>query len=109
LVTGAATYVKASDNRTWLGTEINAVKTLDRLIRALDYVWEHERDTDSGLLKGAHTIDWGDVELGGNPQDAIYADDKTIWTVDIYDQAMFILAAHNLAWLCQQGGTPRRR
>ncbi len=107
LVTGAATYIKISNDRAWLGKEINNVKVLDHLEHALDYVWEHERDADSGLLKGAHTIDWGDVELGGNPQDATYVDDKTIWTVDIYDQAMFVLAAHDLAWLCQQGGNPQ--
>lgn len=107
LVSGAATYVKASGDRAWLGKEINNIKVLDRLEHALDYVWEQKRDADSGLLKGAHTIDWGDVQLGGDPQDAIYADDKTIWTVDIYDQAMFVLAAHDLAWLCQQNKEPQ--
>lgn len=107
LVSGAATYVRASGDRAWLGTEIDGVKILDRLKRALDSVWEHQRDADSGLLKGAHTIDWGDVELGGNPQDATSTDDKTIWTVDIYDQAMFVLSARDLAWLCQQSDEPQ--
>ena len=67
-------------------------------------MWEHRRDPAGGLLTGTHTIDWGDVELGECTQDAIYAGPGSLWTVDLYDQAMMVLAAHPLADLHDAAG-----
>ncbi|MBD3413550.1 MAG: hypothetical protein GF421_03845, partial [Candidatus Aminicenantes bacterium] len=69
----------------WLEREIQGQSILERLERALEYVLRNRFDETLGLLKGAHTADWGDVDMVDEGQDAIYADERTIWTADIYD------------------------
>jgi hypothetical protein len=85
----------------WLQKKIGQVRLIDRLQQALLYLREQRTDPASGLISGAHTADWGDVEIGEPDQRAIYADAKSLWTVDIYDQSMFYQAALDLAslWL----------
>lgn len=68
-----------------------------RLEKALMFVWEKKRDRKTGLVIGAHTADWGDVEMEDADQQAIYAGPTTHWTADIYDQSMFFQACLNLA------------
>ncbi len=104
LVIGASHYQRLTGDAAWLTTPINGEPLLSRLHRALDYVWQQRRDPASGLLTGAHTIDWGDVELGECTQDAIYAGPGSLWTVDLYDQAMLVLAARPLADLHEAVG-----
>jgi hypothetical protein len=81
----------------WLRKAIAGRKIIARLDSALEYVTREKRDPVSGLIKGAHTADWGDVDIVDVGQDAVYTDDRTHWTVDIYDQAMFYQAALGLA------------
>lgn len=106
LVSAASHYYRLSGDTAWLQTPIRGQTLLTRLSRALDYLWRHRRDPASGLLIGAHTIDWGDVELGECTQDAIYAGPDSQWTIDLYDQAMFVLAARPLAELYEAVGQP---
>ncbi|MCG2814921.1 MAG: hypothetical protein L6425_03135, partial [Candidatus Aminicenantes bacterium] len=54
-------------------------------------------DKDTGLLRGAHTADWGDVDLVDKDEKAVYTDERTIWTADIYDQSMFVQASRELS------------
>ncbi len=65
--------------------------------RALEFVWKNRLDVERGLIQGAHTADWGDVEMEDADQSAIYAGETTRWTTDIYDQSMFYEAANDLA------------
>lgn len=104
LVIGAGDYGQITGDTAWLATPIDGQPLLGRLDRALTYVWQYRRDAASGLLTGAHTIDWGDVELGECSQDAIYTGPGSLWTTDLYDQAMFVLAARRLAELHQHTG-----
>jgi len=80
----------------WLEKDINGETLISRLERALGYVLSHSLDPDTGLLKGAHTADWGDVDLVDQDQKAVYTDEKTRWTSDIYDQSMFYSASLEL-------------
>ncbi len=93
LVLGACEYVRSVGDRDWLATTIGREPVAERLQRALLHAWSSRRDPASGLLRGAHTIDWGDVDIVDADQQAIYAGESTRWNVDIYDQSMFVLAA----------------
>ncbi|MDD8027795.1 MAG: hypothetical protein PHI34_14935 [Acidobacteriota bacterium] len=88
----------------WLDEPLYGATLLARLERALLYVWNERRDDASGLIKGAHTIDWGDVEMEEPDQRAIYAGPGTHWTADIYDQAQFYRAAQALARMLRRKG-----
>jgi len=81
----------------WSGRDIRGVRTRERMEKALEFVWKSRLDVERGLIQGAHTADWGDVEMEDADQSAIYAGETTRWTADIYDQSMFYEAANNLA------------
>ena len=82
----------------WYLNEIEGVPAYERLERALEFVLRERFDPARGLITGAHTADWGDVEMEDADQSAVYAGETTRWTVDIYDQSMFYQAANDLAF-----------
>ncbi|MCX6566185.1 MAG: hypothetical protein NTW38_07140 [Candidatus Aminicenantes bacterium] len=92
----------------WLDKKVNGRTVIDRLDRALTFVLEQRFDPGRGLVKGAHTADWGDVGLEDADQTAIYVDRDTHWTADIYDQSMFHAAARALAGLFKNKGRTER-
>ncbi|NBJ83235.1 hypothetical protein D5274_16325 [bacterium 1XD42-94] len=104
LVQAACRYYMWSGDDQWLCKEIEGVSILSRLEAALTYLLENRRDSETGLIVGAHTIDWGDVEIGDETQNAIYMDDDSVRTIDIYDQSMFVLAADGLSKLMEKTG-----
>ncbi|MCX7973097.1 MAG: hypothetical protein N3B16_01160 [Candidatus Aminicenantes bacterium] len=85
--------------RQWLEKKIAGQKIIDRLQKGLNYLFDHRYDQKLGLIIGTHTADWGDVEIGESDQQAIYADENSIWTADIYDQSMVYQACLDLASL----------
>jgi hypothetical protein len=94
---------------TWLGKPIEQMRIIDRLDKALEFVCNSRWNEKFGLLTGAHTADWGDVDLVDGNQEAIYVDDRTRWTADIYDQSMFYEACLNLAEMWNALGARNRR
>jgi hypothetical protein len=80
----------------WLEKPVDGTRIIDRLDSALEYVCDSRWNEEFGLVTGAHTADWGDVDLVDSDQEAIYVDDRTHWTADIYDQSMFYEACLNL-------------
>jgi hypothetical protein len=81
----------------WLEKKVKGQRIIDRLAMALEYVLLNRFDERRGLLTGAHTADWGDVDVVDQGQEAVYVDERTKWTADIYDQAMFYKACMELA------------
>ena len=81
----------------WLEKIISGEKILNRLEQALLYVLRNRWNEELGLVTGAHTADWGDVDMVDGDQQAIYVDERTHWTADIYDQSMFYQACWNLS------------
>ena len=51
---------------------------------------EHKYNQEYGLITGATTADWGDVQ----PEHiwGVEIDENTHYTIDIYDNAMLVLA-----------------
>jgi len=83
--------------KNWLNKNINGKPIIKRLDAALDFVLHTRLAAEYGLLKGAHTIDWGDVDIIDSDEKAVYTDERTHWTSDIYDQSMFFHACMQLA------------
>jgi hypothetical protein len=81
----------------WLKKEIAGEAVIDRLEKSLLFLFSERFDEKYGLIRGAHTADWGDVDMEDADQKAIYVDEKTHWTVDIYDQSMGFEACSDLA------------
>ena len=100
----AAAQVTRLAGTAWLEKKIEGATVLSRLERALDSVLRLRFDKAHGLLTGAHTADWGDVDMNAPDQRAIYVDRATHWTCDIYDQSQFYAAARDLAWMLAAAG-----
>jgi len=81
----------------WLKKKIEEQEIINRLDRALLSILDNRFDLKFGLVTGAHTADWGDVDIIDSDERAVDVDDRTRWTVDIYDQSMFYLASLQLA------------
>jgi hypothetical protein len=60
----------------------------------MDFLMNHRYNEKYGLLWGATTTDWGDVQ----PEHdwGVYLTEDTHYTLDIYDNAMFMIALDNL-------------
>ncbi len=93
----AAYQVFLLKGKGWLGKRIGGEAVVDRLERAVEFLFQTRFDRERGLITGAHTADWGDVDPEDADQNAIYTDEKTRWTADIYDQSMVHESCRELA------------
>lgn len=94
LVQAVYKYIQLTNDRTILDEKI-ADKTVDqRLEWAMDYLMNNRFNQKYGLIIGATTADWGDVQ----PEHGwgVDLDANTHPAIDIYDNAMFIIALNNL-------------
>lgn len=94
LVQAVAKYVRKSGNKDYLKHTIGDKTVYDRLCWAMEYLMKEKTDAKYGLLTGATTADWGDVQHA-HPW-GVEIDEDTRYTIDIYDNAMFVLALNDL-------------
>ncbi len=66
----------------------------ERLEWAMDFLMQNRYNQQYGLIIGATTADWGDVQ----PEHGwgVDLDNNTHKAIDIYDNAMFVIALNNL-------------
>jgi hypothetical protein len=81
----------------WLEKKVGGEVVIGRLEKAIEFLFHNRFDRERGLITGAHTADWGDVDPEDADQKAIYVDEKTRWTADIYDQSMVYESCRELA------------
>ena len=94
LIQAVKKYIDATGDRSILTEQIDGKSVLQRMESALNYILRERWSPQYGLVTGATTIDWGDVqpETGWG----VRINDKTKWAIDIYDNAMFVLALQDL-------------
>ena len=78
--------------------ETVAGKTVNsRLKESVDFLLNERYSEQYGLITGASTFDWGDVQVEGGA--IVDVDELTHWSIDVYDNAMLAIAAQNMAEL----------
>lgn len=102
----AAAQITELIGHSWLTQRVMGTAVLERLEKALQFVVRERFEEPLGLIKGAHTIDWGDVEMEESDRTAIYAGKNTHWTAGIYNQSQFYAACLALADLWRRSGSP---
>jgi hypothetical protein len=82
----------------WLNQTLRGQTLIERLNRAMTWVFSARRDPTTRLIKRAHTTDWGDIkwEPGNDPTHVAPGDQ---WTASIYDQSIAYAALRGLARL----------
>lgn len=99
-VQAVAQYVAITGDVAYLEKALPAAEA------AMEYLRNHKWNDTYGLITGATTADWGDVQ----PEHGwgVEIDDNTHYTIDIYDNAMFALALGDLSHLCKKAGAADR-
>lgn len=90
-VLAVARYINANTGGNEILSEVKNGKTvLERCEMALNYVRSERFSDKYGLVKGATTIDWGDVQ----PEHSwgVYITEDTHWCIDVYDNALYLMA-----------------
>ncbi len=108
LLHAAYVYYKTVGGEPWLRQDIRDKPVIDRLNGALEWLYVHRLDSETGLIKRAHTTDWGDVKIepADNPTDI--DPDHDHWTASIYDQSLAYRALRELAEMNQAVGDTAR-
>ena len=86
-------YIIRTGEDDFLQKEIDGQSVFDRLENALKFLINERLDPTYGLLWGATTADWGDVQ----PEHdwGVFLTEDTHYAIDIYDNAMFLIAMQN--------------
>ncbi|SHN44305.1 GH36-type glycosyl hydrolase domain-containing protein [Chitinophaga sp. CF418] len=90
LIQAIRKYIDVTGDTAILQEKIGEKTVIRRMEEALAYVHNERWAEEYGLVKGATTVDWGDVqpETGWG----VVINHKTKWALDIYDNAMYLIA-----------------
>jgi glycogen debranching enzyme len=86
-------YIDVTGDKSILNEIIGGKSVLRRMEDAFAYIQKDRWSPKYGLVTGATTVDWGDVQAENGWGVAI--NDKTKWAIDIYDNAMYVKALHD--------------
>jgi glycogen debranching enzyme len=96
-------YVQATGDKTIFDKKVGDKTVAERMEWAMDFLMNERYNEKYGLIWGATTSDWGDVQ----PEHkwGVYLTDDTHYALDIYDNAMFVIALNNLIELLPETKT----
>jgi cellobiose phosphorylase len=88
-------YISMTGDREILNEIVAGKSVYDRLKWAIEYLYNERYSKEYGLITGATTFDWGDVQVEGGA--VVDVDELTHWSIDIYDNAMLAIALNNMS------------
>lgn len=94
LVQAVYKYVNKTGDRDFLNTKIGDLTVAERMELAMQYLRDKRWTEKYGLVYGATTADWGDVQHT-HPW-GVFITENTRFCVDIYDNAMLLIALDNM-------------
>lgn len=94
LVQGVYRYIKKTGDTDFLKEMIGDKTVAERLEWSMNFLMNKRFDKKYGLIWGATTADWGDVQ----PEHdwGVFLTKNSHLAIDIYDNAMFLIALDNL-------------
>jgi hypothetical protein len=102
LVQAVYKYVRATKDSALLRDTVGGKTVAERLEWSLQFLMEQRYDSTHGLIYGATTADWGDVQPEHNW--GVYLTKDTHYAIDVYDNAMFLIAVDNFLELVPARG-----
>ncbi len=97
LVQAVYKYIRKTGNTAFLNRKVGHLTVAERMVKSMQFLRDHRWSDQYGLIFGATTADWGDVQHT-HPW-GVYITDETHFCVDIYDNAMMLIALDNLMYL----------
>ncbi len=106
LIQAVYKYISETGDKNFLNTDVNGMTVFMRMEKMLDFLMKHRYNDEYGLIWGATTADWGDVQ----PEHpwGVKMDDRSIPSIDVYDNAMMLIAIENFIDLCNDNKTKTR-
>lgn len=97
LIQAVAKYIRKTGDASILDEKIGGKTVYQRMKLMIDYLMREKYDQKHGLIIGALTADWGDVQA--NDDNVVDITDNTVYTIDAYDNAMLAIALDDLAYM----------
>ena len=97
LVQAVRRYIDATGDTDFLKEEVHGISVLERMEMLLTWLMNYRYNKQYGLLWGATTADWGDVQP--NHPWGVKLDESAGPAIDIYDNAMFLIALEDFMQL----------
>ena len=94
LIQAISKYISKTGDKSILEEDVAGKTVYDRLVFAIDYLLNERYSEKYGLITGATTFDWGDVQVEGGT--VVDIDSLTHWSIDIYDNAMLAIALSDM-------------
>lgn len=94
LVQAVYKYVTKTGDTEFLQEKIGDKTVAKRLEWSMDFLLKHRMSKEYDLIWGATTADWGDVQHCHSW--GVYITEDTKYCIDVYDNAMMIIALDNL-------------
>jgi GH15 family glucan-1,4-alpha-glucosidase len=94
LVQAVYKYIQKTGDKDFLQEKIGEKSVLDRMELSMEFLLNHRWSKEHGMIWGATTSDWGDVQHC-HPW-GVYITEDTKYCIDIYDNAMFLIAISDL-------------
>jgi glycogen debranching enzyme len=102
LIQAIGKYIRATGDRTILEEEIHGMSVMERMELMLTWLMNYRYNRQCGLIWGATTADWGDVHP--NHPWGVKLDETAGPAIDIYDNAMFLIALEDFMQLHDDPG-----
>ncbi|MDR2954342.1 MAG: hypothetical protein LBV43_04600 [Prevotella sp.] len=93
LIQSVRKYISVTKDKSILDEKIDNISVKDRLVMAMNFLLSDRYNEKYGLLWGATTSDWGDVQPEHNW--GVELDSLSHLAIDIYDNAMFVVAIND--------------
>lgn len=94
LVQAVYKYVVKTGKKDFLKSKVGANTVAERLEKSMEFLMNHRWSEKYNMVYGATTADWGDVQHT-HPW-GVYITDDTHYCVDVYDNAMMLIALDNM-------------
>lgn len=88
-------YISKTGDTSILKEDVAGKDVYNRMKWMIEYLMREKFNKEYGLLTGALTADWGDVQA--NEDELVDITENSIITIDAYDNAMFIIALDYMA------------
>lgn len=102
LIQAVSKYIRITGDKAFLQENVAGKTIAERLEDALEFLMQKRYNEKYGLLWGATTADWGDVQP--EHEWGVFLTDDTHYSIDIYDNAMFIIAMADFIEMVPEAG-----
>jgi len=106
LIQAISKYISKTNDWSILEEEVAGKRVYERLKFSIDYLLTERYSEKYGLIIGATTFDWGDIQVEGGA--VVDVDELTHWSIDIYDNAMLVIALKNMEEMASDSSDKKR-